>query len=60
AGMSRQAFNIMRKIREVDKLLQPNFQDHVFEAHPEIAFARVGPRVPELAGGAWQEGRGGQ
>lgn len=31
AGMSRQAFNIMGKIREVDELMEPNLQDRVFE-----------------------------
>lgn len=44
AGMSRQAFNIMGKIREVDELMQPNLQDRVFEAHPELAFMGLAGR----------------
>ena len=37
-GMSRQAFGIMPKIREVDRLMTPSLQDGVYEAHPELAF----------------------
>jgi len=44
AGMSRQAFNIMGKIREVDELMEPNLQDRVFEAHPELALMGLGGR----------------
>ena len=44
AGMSRQAFNIMGKIREVDELMEPNLQDRVFEAHPELAFMGLAGR----------------
>ena len=32
-GMSRQAFGIMPKIREVDRLMTPTLQDGVYEAH---------------------------
>jgi predicted RNase H-like nuclease len=38
AGMSRQAFGILPKIREVDQLMTPVVQDTVREIHPEICF----------------------
>jgi predicted RNase H-like nuclease len=38
AGMSKQTFDIMGKIREVDVLIAPGLQDRLFEAHPELAF----------------------
>ena len=37
-GLTIQAFNILQKIREVDALMTPRLQNHVFEAHPELAF----------------------
>jgi predicted RNase H-like nuclease len=37
-GMSRQAFGILPKIREVDRLMTPTLQQRVYEAHPELAF----------------------
>ena len=37
-GMSRQAFGILPKIREVDRLITPTWQKLVYEAHPELAF----------------------
>lgn len=37
-GMSRQAFGILPKIREVDGLVTPAHQTTVYEAHPELAF----------------------
>jgi predicted RNase H-like nuclease len=37
-GMSRQAFGIMPKIREVDRVMTPALQRTVYEAHPELAF----------------------
>ena len=36
--VSKQAFNIFPKIREVDALMTPELQSRVFETHPEIAF----------------------
>jgi predicted RNase H-like nuclease len=38
AGMSKEAFNILPKIREVDASIDPGWQDTVVEAHPELAF----------------------
>lgn len=43
-GLSRQAFNIMPKIREVDRVVTRRMQSRVFEAHPELAFARLAGR----------------
>jgi len=37
-GLSIQAFNILPKIREVDRVITPALQQHVYEAHPELAF----------------------
>jgi predicted RNase H-like nuclease len=37
-GMSRQAFGILPKIRQVDRLMTPATQQRVYEAHPELAF----------------------
>jgi predicted RNase H-like nuclease len=37
-GMSRQAFGILPKIRQVDQLMTAGLQQRVHEAHPELAF----------------------
>jgi len=37
-GLSIQAFNILPKIREVDRVMTPALQQRVYEAHPEMAF----------------------
>jgi predicted RNase H-like nuclease len=37
-GMSKQAYNIAHKIREVDQLMQPSLQRRIYEAHPELTF----------------------
>ena len=44
-GVSKQAFNLLPKLAEVDALVTPALQDRVLEVHPELAFAA-------LAGGA--------
>ena len=36
--ISKQAFNLFPKIREVDALITPKLQDRVIECHPELAF----------------------
>ena len=40
-GMSKESFNILPKIREVDEAVGAPDQKRVFEAHPELAFARL-------------------
>ncbi len=37
-SLSRQAFEIIPKIREVDDLMTPELQTWVFEVHPELSF----------------------
>ncbi|MBI3798329.1 MAG: DUF429 domain-containing protein [Deltaproteobacteria bacterium] len=37
-GVSMQAFNILPKIREVDRLITPELQTSIHESHPELAF----------------------
>ncbi len=38
-GLSKQLYNILGKIREVDELLSPRLQRQLFEACPELSFA---------------------
>ncbi len=46
-GMSIQAFNILRKVREVDAALAPpDDRCRVFEVHPEVSFARLNSDLP--------------
>jgi predicted RNase H-like nuclease len=40
-GISRQLWNILPKIAEVDRFMRPELQTHILEAHPELAFARL-------------------
>jgi predicted RNase H-like nuclease len=40
-GLSRQAFNLLAKMAELDGTIRPDLQDRVVEAHPEMAFARL-------------------
>lgn len=40
-GLSIQAFGILSKIREVDRLMTPGLQNLVHEAHPELAFTAL-------------------
>jgi predicted RNase H-like nuclease len=37
-GISRQAFGIYRKVREVDRVITPNLQHRIVEVHPEVSF----------------------
>ncbi len=39
--ISRQTFNILDKIRAVDRVMTPSRQKHVRECHPEVVFARL-------------------
>ncbi len=40
-GMSKESFNILPKIRQVDEAIAASDQERVFEAHPELAFAHL-------------------
>ena len=41
-GLSKQAWNLVPKIREVDALWRDDLDELVFEAHPESSFAEMG------------------
>ncbi len=58
-GLSIQAFHILPKIREVDRLMTPALQQRVYEAHPELAFrALIGqPMQARKKGAAGHEER---
>ncbi len=40
-GLSKQAWNILPKIRELDACITPESQTRIREAHPEVAFLRL-------------------
>ncbi len=40
-GLAHQVFNLLPKIREVDRLLSPSRQARIVEAHPELCFASI-------------------
>jgi predicted RNase H-like nuclease len=40
-GLSRQAWHLVPRIKEVDRLLDPTRQGRIFECHPEAAFAAL-------------------
>jgi predicted RNase H-like nuclease/RimJ/RimL family protein N-acetyltransferase len=40
-GLSKQSWHLVPKITEVDRLLDPTRQGHLFEVHPEAAFAAI-------------------
>ena len=44
--MSKQAFEIIDKIREVDDVMTPELQRWVFEVHPEVSFYALNGRRP--------------
>jgi len=41
AGLSKQAFNLLPKIREVDAAMTPRRQRTIVEVHPELCFAAL-------------------
>ena len=45
-GVSRQLWNILAKIAELDRFITPALQDTVLEAHPELAFLRMNGGAP--------------
>jgi len=50
-GLNQQTFHLFPKMREVDELLRakPALQSIVYEAHPELAFARMNGGRPVLS-----------
>ncbi len=45
-ALSKQAFNLVPKIAELDALVRPEDQDRLVEAHPELAFTRLNGEPP--------------
>lgn len=45
-ALSKQAYNLIPKIAEVDRLVRPDDQDRLVEAHPECAFTRLAGAPP--------------
>jgi len=48
SGMSIQAFEILKKVAEVDGLITPALQKRIHEAHPELAFRRLAGHAMRL------------
>ena len=50
-GLNRQTFHLFPKMREIDELMRSNKKLHriVYEAHPELAFARMNGGKPVLS-----------
>jgi predicted RNase H-like nuclease len=50
-GLNQQTFHLFPKMREVDELLRtrPPLKRMVYEAHPELAFARMNGDTPVLS-----------
>jgi len=40
-GLSVQAYRLIPRIRELDRLLTPELQERVWESHPELSFAAM-------------------
>lgn len=45
-GLSRQAWGILPKIREIDAAIKPRDQARLGEGHPEVAFCRLNGSAP--------------
>jgi predicted RNase H-like nuclease len=56
-GLSKQLYNILGKIREVDGLQSPGLQERLFEACPELSFAVMSGGAPMRHNKRTAEGR---
>ena len=56
-GLSKQAWMITPKIREIDQIITPAMQSRIAEAHPEIAFYRLNGKSPCLHSKRQKEGQ---
>jgi predicted RNase H-like nuclease len=56
-GVSKQLYNILAKIREVDAVLSPRLQEQLFEACPELSFTVMSGGAPMLYNKRTAEGR---
>jgi predicted RNase H-like nuclease len=45
-GLSRQSFNLLKRMAEVDAAMTPALQDWVVEVHPELSFRAMNAEVP--------------
>jgi predicted RNase H-like nuclease len=56
-GVSKQLYNILAKIREVDDVVSPRLQEQLFEACPELSFTVMSGGAPMLYNKRTAEGR---
>lgn len=56
-GLSKQAFHLFHKLRDLDGWITPRRQQRCIEAHPELAFALLNARKPVLSPKRGPEGR---
>lgn len=56
-GLSKQAFHLFPKLRDLDGWITPRRQERCIEAHPELAFALLNGGRPVLSQKRKQEGR---
>lgn len=56
-ALSKQAWHLMPKIRDLDALIQPGDQPAIAEAHPECAFLRMQADIPLDHAKSSDEGR---
>lgn len=56
-GFTLQAWGIVPKIREVDRLMTPALQSRVFEVHPELSFFEMNGGTPVLSRKKSADGR---
>ena len=55
--LNLQSFSILPKVRELDRLMTPELQKRVREAHPEISFFTLAGLTPARAGKKKAQGR---
>ena len=55
-GLSKQAYNLFAKLREIDALMTPDNESFVFETHPETGFAVI-TGAPAVHGKKTVQGR---
>jgi predicted RNase H-like nuclease len=56
-GLSKQAFHLLPKLRDLDAWITPQRQKRCIEAHPELAFALLNGAKPVLSSKRKPEGR---
>ena len=56
-GLNLQSFGILPKVRELDRIMTPDLQFRIREAHPEVSFFTLAGLAPAQAGKKKAEGR---